>query len=80
MDFLYIYIYVLFQGGNGGQKNMNYYQKSGIIIKQKKKVFESTELIFKGGDTSRIFKKSKIFFLLKSIEKLFKNIIPKFYW
>ena len=34
----------------------------------------------KGGDTSRTFKKSKIFFLLKSIEKLFKNIIPKFYW
>ena len=34
----------------------------------------------KGGDTSRSFKKSKIFFLLKSIEKLFKNIIPKFYW
>ena len=34
----------------------------------------------KGGDTSRTFKKSKIFLLLKSIEKLFKNIIPTFYW
>ena len=31
-------------------------------------------LVFKWGDTSRTFKKSKFFFLLKSIEKLFKNI------
>ena len=38
------------------------------------------KLLLMGGDTSRTFKKSKIFFLLKSIEKLFKNIIPKFYW
>ena len=39
-----------------------------------------TLLCIKGGDTSRTFKKSKNFFLLKSIGKLFKNIIPKFYW
>ena len=44
-----------------------------IIFYDNSQIFKFVHDI-KGGDTSRTFKKSKIFFLLKSIEKLFKNI------